>query len=103
MNLDDFIITCFCLIDEMMPMIVKDQRLRAKGPVPKLTDSEVITMEVVGSYLSLSQDKKLLNYFQQHYPHFFPALRSLTAPPLFVKPPICGPSKNGCGVGCAMN
>ena len=21
MNLDDFIITCFCLIDEMMPMI----------------------------------------------------------------------------------
>ena len=82
MNLDDFIITCFCLIDEMMPMIVR-QRLRA-GPAPKLT-SEVITMEVVGSYLSLSQDKKLFNYFQQHYPHFFPALRSLHRTPLFVK------------------
>ena len=77
MNLDDFIITCFCLIDEMMPMIVKDQRLRAKGPVPKLTDSEVITMEVVGSYLSLSQDKKLFNYFQQHYPHFFSCAQEL--------------------------
>lgn len=77
MNLDDFIITCFCLIDEMMPMILKDQRLRAKGPAPKLTDSEVITMEVVGSYLGLSQDKKLFAYFQQHYTHFFPALRSL--------------------------
>ena len=77
MNLDDFIITCFCLIDEMMPMILKDQRLRAKGPAPKLTDSEVITMEVVGSYLGLSQDKKLFAYFQQHYTHFFPAMRDL--------------------------
>jgi len=55
----------------------QDQRLRAKGPAPKLTDSEVITMEVVGSYLGLSQDKKLFDYFQQHYPHFFPALGSL--------------------------
>ena len=56
MNLDDFSITCFCLIDEMMPMIVKDQRLRAKGPAPNLSDSEVITMELVGSYLGLPQE-----------------------------------------------
>ncbi len=77
MNLDDFIITCFCLIDEMVPMILKDQRLRARGPEPKLSDSEVITMEVVGSYLSLSQDKELFRYFQRHYTHFFPALKGL--------------------------
>lgn len=77
MNLDDFIITCFCLIDEMIPMITKDHPLRARGPVPKLSDSEVITMEVVGSYLSLSQDKELFAYFQRHYTHFFPALRGL--------------------------
>jgi hypothetical protein len=77
MNLDDFIITCFCLIDEMVPMILKDQRLRARGPVPKLSDSEVITMEVVGSYLGLSQEKELFAYFQRHYTHFFPALSRL--------------------------
>lgn len=77
MNLDDFIITCFCVIDEMIPMMVKDQRLRARGPAPKLSDSEVITMEVVGSYLGLSQDKKLFDYFRQHYTHFFPALVGL--------------------------
>ena len=74
MNLDEFIITCFCLIDEMIPMITKDQRLRARGPVPKLADSEVITMEVIGSYLGLSQDHELFDYFQRHYTHFFPAL-----------------------------
>ena len=77
MNLDDCIITCFCLIDEMMPMILQDQQLRAKGPTLKLSDSEVITMEVVGSYLGLSQDKKLLDSFVQHYTHFFPALEGL--------------------------
>jgi hypothetical protein len=77
MNLDDFIITCFCVIDEMIPMITKDQRLRARGPAPKLSDSEVITMEVVGSYLGLSQDQELFDYFRRHYPHFFPALDGL--------------------------
>ena len=77
MNLDDFIITCFCLIDEMMPMVIKDQRLRARGVSPKLSDSEVITMEIVGSYLGLSQDQELFDYFRRHYTHFFPALGGL--------------------------
>ena len=77
MNLDDFIITCFCTIDEMMPMVLNDQRLRARGPAPKLSDSEVITMEIVGSSLSLSQDKELFCSFQRHSMHFFPALRGL--------------------------
>jgi DDE family transposase len=61
----------------MMPMTIKDHQLRARGPAPKLSDSEVITMEVVGSYLGLSQDKELFGYFQRHYTHFFPALRGL--------------------------
>ncbi|GHO83295.1 IS982 family transposase [Dictyobacter formicarum] len=78
MNLDDFIITCFCLIDEMVPMMTKEQPLRARGPMPKLCDSEVITMEVVGSYLGLNQDSALFAYFQRHYTSFFPALAQLS-------------------------
>lgn len=49
MNLDDFIITSFCLIDEMLPIVTKGKRLRERGPLPKLTDSEVVTMEIVGT------------------------------------------------------
>jgi hypothetical protein len=101
MNLDDFIITCFCLIDEMIPMITKDHRLRARGPAPKLWDSEVMTMEVVGSYLGLSQDQELFDYFQRHYTHFFPLLLVCTGQPLCGKRPICGRSKSTCGAGCA--
>jgi hypothetical protein len=74
MNLDDFIITCFCLIDELVPIVTDGQRLRKRGPHPKLTDSEVITMEVVGTYLGLAQDQEIFRYFLRHYTHFFPAL-----------------------------
>jgi hypothetical protein len=58
-------------------MILTGHRLRTRGPAPKLSDSEVITMEVVGSYLGLSQDKAPFTYFQRHYCHFFPALVGL--------------------------
>jgi Transposase DDE domain len=74
MSLDDFIITCFCLIDEILPAATKGKRLRQRGPMPKLTDSEVITMEVVGTYLGLSQDQEMFDYFRRHYMHFFPLM-----------------------------
>jgi hypothetical protein len=77
MNLDDFIITCFCWIDDRISMLTHHQRLRKRGPMPKLSDSEVLTMEVVGSYLGISQDEALLAFFQEHYPHFFPSLSRL--------------------------
>jgi hypothetical protein len=77
MNLDDFIIACFCLIDDQVPAVLKGKPLRTRGPAPRLSDSEVLTIEVVGSYLGLSQDKALYDYFRRHYAHFFPALAGL--------------------------
>lgn len=77
MNLDDFIIACFCLIDDHLPVVLKGKPLRQRGPSPKLLDSEVITIEVVGAYLGITQDKALYDYFRRHYAHFFPALAQL--------------------------
>ena len=77
MDLDDFIIAVFCVVDEAIPRAMDGQRLRQRGPQPVLADSEVITMEVVGEYLGLEQDSALFAYFRRHYPHFFPALRTL--------------------------
>jgi hypothetical protein len=31
MSLDDFIITCFCLIDEMLPRVTKGKSLRERA------------------------------------------------------------------------
>jgi hypothetical protein len=67
-------ITCFCLLDEMLPAVMKGTRLRERGPMPKLADSEVITMEVVGTSLGLSQDQEVFDYLRRHSSHFFPQL-----------------------------
>lgn len=77
MNLDDCIITCFCWIDDVLPSVTKGKRLRQAGPPPTMSDSEVITIELVGSYLGLSQDRELVEFFGRHYRHFFPALPSI--------------------------
>lgn len=57
--------------------MLKGKPLRTRGPAPRLSDSEVLTIEVVGSYLGLSQDKALYDYFRRHYAHFSPALAGL--------------------------
>ncbi len=33
MNLDNFIITCFCLIDDLLPNMTNEKRLRERGPI----------------------------------------------------------------------
>lgn len=77
MNLDDFIIACFCVIDDHLPDVLPVKPLRSRGPKPVLCDSEVLTIEVVGSFLGLNQDKALYEYFREHYRHFFPAMRQV--------------------------
>jgi len=56
MPLEDFIITVFCWVDQHLNALFGDRRLRQRGFAPKLTDSEVITMEVVGEFLGLDTD-----------------------------------------------
>jgi len=64
----------FCLIDDTLSDYLGHKRLRERGPFPRLADSEVLTIEIVGEYLGLSQDKAIFDYFRRHYAHFFPAL-----------------------------
>ena len=77
MDLDDFIIHVFCVVDEAIPLVTAGRRLRQRGPLPVLADSEVVTREVVGEYLGLEQDRALFASFRRHYAHCFPALRTL--------------------------
>ena len=58
--------------------LLGDHRLRQRGFAPKLTDSEVITMEVVGEFLGLDTDVGIWKYFGRHWPSWFPKLGSRT-------------------------
>ena len=76
MGLDDFIISTFCIIDDTMNDILRHRRLRQRGPKPSLSDSEVLTTEVVGECLCLHQNKPIFDYLRRRYSHFFPALKT---------------------------
>jgi len=76
-DLDTYIVNVFCLIDDTMKELFREQRLRQRGPNPLLSDSEVLAIEAVGEFLGISQDKSLFRYFRSHFTHFFPALRKI--------------------------
>lgn len=70
MDLNTFIIAVFCLTDDWF----KGRKLRQRGPTPKLSDAEVLTIEIVGEYLGIDTDEGLYAYFRRHYKEWFPAL-----------------------------
>ena len=76
MDLDSLIIAVFCLVDDTLRR-VGSERLRERGPCPRLADAEVLTIEVVGEHLGLDRETELFSYFRRHYSHFFPALASV--------------------------
>ncbi len=49
-SIEYFIIAVFCKIDELLKEITTTQRVRGKGFAPDLSDSEVMTMEIVAEY-----------------------------------------------------
>ena len=77
MDLDELIISMYVHVDDQLKAIrqrLHVARFRQRGPAPRLSDAEVLTMECVGEFLGLDCDKHAFAYFRRHYPHFFPAL-----------------------------
>ena len=78
MERDIFIISVDCLVADIMQIIGKSYKFRSKGFPPKLTDAEVITMEICGEFFKLHEDTEIYKYFKRHYSHFFPHLPDRT-------------------------
>jgi len=76
MSLEDFIITTYVCVVEHYQRLFKNQTLRRRGFSPKLSDEEVITLEIVGEFLGIDTDKGIWLYFRTHRLKWFPALGS---------------------------
>ena len=50
MSMEEFIIWVYCWVDETSIEVTGGKRLRQRGFPPKLSDAEVITMELVGEF-----------------------------------------------------
>ena len=73
MPVEEFIISVFCLIDDLYQKLFPTA-LRERGSAPKLTDSEVITMEIVGEWQGHHTDMAIWKYFSQHWSSLFPTI-----------------------------
>ena len=73
MDITTYLISVYCLVDDWL----RGKRIRQRGPQPRLTDSEVLTIEVVGEFLGIDTDKGLYTHFRRHFGDWFPALRQV--------------------------
>jgi hypothetical protein len=76
MSPQDLLLWVFCLVDDEIQALALP-RLRQRGPAPKLADSEVITIELVGEFWGLHTDKALFRHFRRYHRAEFPALASV--------------------------
>ena len=81
MDREDFIIYVYELISNYYQKALADLgrgRLRQRGFAPRLSDEEVITMEICAEYWGIDKDKGIYEYFRAHYAEWFPNLKDRT-------------------------
>ena len=54
MDINTFIVIIYCLIDDWLQ---EQPRYRSRGPQPTVSDSKLLTIEVVGAFLGHGTDK----------------------------------------------
>lgn len=74
MPIDDFMIYVFCCVEELLGKVCNGLKLRQRGFNLKLSDSEVLTIEIVGEFFGFDTNKKIWEYFQRHWRNWFPNL-----------------------------
>ena len=75
-SIDEFIIAVFCCVDDLLPVVTQGHPIRQKGFAPALSDSEVMTMEIVAEYQGIDTDQGIWQYFRRHWLSWFPRLSS---------------------------
>jgi Transposase DDE domain len=69
----ELLLEVFCLVDDELQGL-KLGRIRRRGPMPTLTDAEVITLEIVGEFWKLNTDRDIYRHFRAYHASEFPAL-----------------------------
>jgi len=76
LTVEDFALAVYCLVDDLLPELVRihthGRGLRPGRLAPKLSDSEVISMLVIGEFLGLDTDKAIWKHFRQFSRSLFP-------------------------------
>jgi Transposase DDE domain len=72
--LDDFIVTSYCLVDDLFEEVLDGRRLRSRAPAPLLDVREVLSVEPVGESLGIDTEKGIFLFFRRRYSEWSPKL-----------------------------
>jgi len=76
MTPQELLLEVFCLVDDELQALNLG-RLRQRGSTTALSDSEVITIELVGAFWKLGTDQDLFRHFRRYHAAEFSALARL--------------------------
>src|SRR5690242_21697016 len=79
MGLDEALILLYLLVDDAYRIVTLGGRVRQRGPGPKLSDVEVLTMEIFGEQQGRHNDAAIHCYLAGYWWPFFPDLGSYQA------------------------
>lgn len=75
LNLSDFFLVTYVIIDNLYHQITPDEiRFRRNYFQAKLSDSEVITIALVGELQGITSEKVWISFVGKNYKHLFPNL-----------------------------
>ncbi|NEQ44930.1 MAG: IS982 family transposase [Leptolyngbya sp. SIOISBB] len=77
-DIEEFIIAVFLTIEARLKGLLTLYPPRCRGFAPRLSDSEVLTLEIVGECLGHHRDSDLWRYFHTHWHAWFPGLKDRT-------------------------
>jgi hypothetical protein len=72
MTFADFLLHLFYLIDTELKIL--NPPIRKRGPQPRLSDAEIIVIELAGEFLGIDTDKHIWTHFRRYHLAEFPML-----------------------------
>jgi hypothetical protein len=79
LDLDTFLVTVYCLIDDLYRTRFAGHKPRRPGRRPELTDSEVLTLMVLAQWHPRRSERAFVRYASRHWRGYFPRLLSPSA------------------------
>lgn len=78
-DLDTFLVTVYCIVDELYRDLVEPQKPRRRGHRAELSDSEVLTLCILAQWHPRRSERSFLRYAAAHWHAYFPRLLSQSA------------------------
>jgi hypothetical protein len=79
LDLDTFLITVYCAVDELYAERFAPAKPVRPGPAPALADSEVLTLLVLAQWQPHRSERRFLRYAARYWRRYFPRLLSQSA------------------------